>query len=111
MSHPEGDDDEEHLEENAEDHIARESKRHDAQERSSGAEHNGWADLSHGVSNASILRDIRVLLSVGKGDGGKCEGRQDTNLSTRGVRIRAVIMREAASCIHPRFEYRLPMIC
>ena len=69
MSHPEGDDDKEHLEKGAEDHIARESKWHDAQERSSGAEHNGGADLSHGVSNTSILRDIRVLLSVGEWGG------------------------------------------
>lgn len=81
MSHPEGD--EEHLE-NTEDHIAREGKRHDAQERGHGAEYNGGANLSLGVSNVSILRDVRVLMSVSGVE--QRQGKASESSSRRGVR-------------------------
>lgn len=61
MSHPEGYDNEEHLEEDAEDNITCKGKRHDTQERGDGSERNGGANLSQGIGNTGIFRDIRVL--------------------------------------------------
>ena len=64
MSHPEGNDNEEHLEEDAEDNITCKGERHDTQERGDGSEHNGGANLSQGIGNTGIFGDIRVLRQI-----------------------------------------------
>lgn len=61
LSHPESNNDKEHLEEDAEDHIVCKSKRHDTQERGSGTEHHGGANFSQCIRDTSIFRDIRIL--------------------------------------------------
>ena len=53
ISHPEGNDDEEHLEKGAKYNVARERQGHDPHKRSRGANHYGGADLPQCISNAS----------------------------------------------------------
>ena len=62
LSYPKGNNDEKHLEEDAEDHVARERQRHDAKESRRGTDHDRGTDLSHCVGDTSVLGDVLVLL-------------------------------------------------
>ena len=77
ISYPKGNNDEEHLEEDAEDHVVREGQRHDAQKRGRGTDHNRGADLPQSVGDTRIFGYARVLSCTEVSEPGSGGGRRE----------------------------------